>query len=149
MSETVFEEDENIIYGRPDFEANMRGEKFGVTRAKKHPPYIYSISANSALIHKIAYVEMHWWQASSIKSSGDCLRRLHKPRLIARTVCGMNKFMTADRSRTCTIPRPDAVRCGKCHGFDAPFGKEGWATKAGVKKSEAYVKLGCVAEESL
>ena len=139
-------DDPNIIMGRPDLEAYARGEKFGVTRAKKHPPYVFSISGNSALVHKIAYVELRWWDASTLYHSGDCLRRLHRPHVTAITVCGQMKFLQADRSRTCIIPRPDAIRCGKCNGFTAPFSKEGWCTKAGVSRTEAHVKLGCIVE---
>lgn len=141
-------DDPFTIHGRPDFEANGRGEKFGVTRAKKFPPYVFSVNANAALIHKIAYVELHWWEASSIKSSGDCLKKRHKPMMIAITVCGVHKFLEVAKTRTCIIPRPDAIRCGRCHGFAAPFGKDGWAKQAGIKRTEAYVKLGCVAMEA-
>lgn len=140
--------DPNIIYGRPDFESWRRGEKFGVTRAKKHPPYVFSISGNAALVHKIAYVELHWWRASTLFESGDCLRKNNPPNMVATTVCGASRFLTPARTRTCLIPRPDAIRCTKCFGLpeQSAFGKNGWCTKAGVTRQEAHVKLGCVVE---
>jgi hypothetical protein len=49
-----------------------------------------------------------------------------------------------ERTRTCTIPEPDALLCGRCHGEPATFGKHGKATKAGVKRADAHVKLGCL-----
>ena len=134
-------EEHNIIHGRPDLDyySGRRAERFGVTRAKKHPPYVFSIGGNACLIHKIAYVELHWWEAKY-----DHMVKRHRPKMIANTICGMFKFLDADRSRTCLIPSPDAVLCGRCHGEMPTFGKNGAGTKAGMKRTEAHVKLGCV-----
>ena len=140
--------DPNIIHGRPDFEAWRRGEKFGVTRAKKFPPYVFSISASAALVHRIAYVELHWWRAGTFRESGDCLRKNNPPVMIATTICGSSRFIEAARARTCMVPRPDAIRCTKCFGLPeaAAFGKNGWCTREGITRTEAHVKLGCIVE---
>lgn len=134
--------DEEVIEGRPDF----RNPKFGVTRAKRFPPYVFSVSVNSCLIHKIAYVEMHWYE---VIRGGHALARRRKPFVFATTVCGQSKRLSvgsrgAQPARTCLLPDPDAVLCGRCHGEAATFGKEGAGTKAGLSRQEAWTKLGCV-----
>ena len=129
--------DQNVIYGRPDF-AN---HGFGVTLAKKFPPYVFSIGANACLVHKVKRVEIRWWQ---VAGHGEKLVKLTKPRMIAILACGEFRFLASDRTRTCMVPNPDAILCGRCHGELAPFGKHGTARKAGITVQQAHVKLGCV-----
>lgn len=114
---------------------------FGVTKTRRHPAYVYSINGNGCLMHKVYEVEIQWY---ALLGNGSRMGRLKQPAMIAQTVCGMSKALTPDRSRTCAVPEPDAVLCGRCHGDVATFGKNGAATKAGMKRAEAHVKLGCV-----
>jgi hypothetical protein len=115
---------------------------FGVTTTRRHPAYVYSINRNAALMHKIRDVEIQWY--ALLGSSGSHLGRLKQPAMIAHTVCGMSKALLPEKTRTCKVPEPDSVLCGRCHGEPATFGKHGAGTKAGLKRSEAYVKLGCI-----
>lgn len=128
---------EVVIEGRPDF----ADRRFGVVRAKKHPPYVFSVNANAVLVHKVAYVDMWWWK---VDRGGNQLRKLSRPVLIATSVCNYSFRLSGHKNRTCLIPSPDAVLCGRCHGEPASFGPNGRATKAKIKKPEAHVKLGCV-----
>ena len=133
------ESDMNIIHGRPDF----ADPYFGVTVAKKHPPYVFSINANAALVHKIRSVELRWWKVGGVR--GECLVRLHRPRLIANTLCGTFFFLNGAKSRTCQIPSPEALLCGRCHGVGAIFDRVTCRTKDGtLTRSDAHVKLGCM-----
>lgn len=125
-----------VIDGRPDF----IDRKFGVTLAKKFPPYVFSITCNSALVHRMARVEIHWW---AVTRNGHGLAKLTKPVLIGHTICGQTKRLNAKRSRTCMVPAPDAVLCGRCHGEPATFGKDGAGTKSGLSRHVAYTRLGC------
>lgn len=113
---------------------------FGVSTTKRHPAYVYSINKNSCLMHRIIRVEIQWYAIVSMHKLG----RLKQPAMIAITACGCSRALTPDRSRTCHIPFPGAVLCGRCHGEPATFGKDGKGTKAGLKRAEAHVKLGCV-----
>jgi hypothetical protein len=128
-----------IIHGRPDF----RDHDFGVTYAKKFPPFVFSIRGNSALIHKVDAVRMRWYE---VGGRGEYLYRLDQPRLTAVTVCGMYKRLSGESSRTCMLPNPNALLCGRCHGEVPTFSKHGAATKAGITRTAAHVKLGCVVE---
>ena len=110
---------------------------FGVTRAKRHPNYIYSVNKNACLMHKIASVEIHHYATLSMSKLG----RLKQPAMIAHTVCGVSRTLNAKHSRTCTVPLPDAVLCGRCHGKPATFGRSAASTP---DKKAARVKLGCV-----
>lgn len=114
---------------------------FGVSTTRRHPAYVYSVNKNAALIHKVREVEIHWY---ALIGGGSQMGRLKQPAMIAHTVCGNSKALTPERTRTCHIPAPDALLCGRCHGEPATFGKHGAATKAGVKRRDANVKLGCV-----
>jgi hypothetical protein len=114
---------------------------FGVAESKRHPAYVYSINRNACLMHKVSDVTIHWY---ALIDGGSKMGRLKQPAMIAHTVCGMSKSLTPERTRTCHIPLPDSVLCGRCHGEPATFGKHGKGTKAGLKRSEANVKLGCV-----
>jgi hypothetical protein len=127
-----------IIEGRPDF-GNW---DFGVTHAKRFPKYVYSqAKSNGCLIHKIADVELRWWEAHF-----DYMVRLDTPKVIAHTVCGMAKFIThglrKGNALTCAVPKPDAVLCGKCHGETCSFPRKDPASKQ--KRKEAKLKLGCI-----
>jgi hypothetical protein len=132
------DEHATVVRGRPDFQ----NHGFGVTLAKRYPPYVFSIRGVSCLVHKVARVELQWYRVG--KSGGSCLVRMKRPVQIAHTVCGFTTWLMGDTSRTCHIPNPDAVLCGRCHGELPSFGKHGAATKAGLKRQVAHVRLGCV-----
>lgn len=132
----IDDDDPYVIHGRPDF-ANP---EFGITRAKKHAPYVFSIRGLSCLVHKVAYVEIRWFNYGP---GGHTLIRTDTPKMIANTVCGYHFFLEAKRSRTCQIPDPAAVLCGRCHGEVATFGKDGPAQQAGISKQAAHIALGC------
>lgn len=130
-----------VIKGRPDF-ANR---SFGITRAKKFPPYVYSSNRMGSLVHKIHHVDLWWWTPDP-RNGGSDLVRLKRPRMLAHTACGNVRFLTSDRARTCIVPKPDAILCGRCHGDVHTFGKDGWATKAGITRTAANAKLGCIVQ---
>jgi hypothetical protein len=115
------------------------GEDSGRISAKRHPVYVYSVTPNSCLMHRIAAVEIYW----DVLVNGSTVGRLKTPRMMARTICGMTKFLFAQKSRTCQVPLPDSVLCGRCHGEVATFGKSGAGTKAGLTRKVARIKLGC------
>lgn len=121
---------------------SVNDRTFGVTKSKRHPAYVYSINKNAVLMHKVDHVEIHFYAV--IGPCGSRLGRLKQPAMIARLVCGDFRALTPEKTRTCHVPEPDSILCGACHGQPRPFGKDGWARKSGVKKSEAHVKLGCV-----
>jgi len=106
--------------------------------AKSHPPYVYSTSRNACLVHKIVRVKLRWW-----KCTWDCMVRLQHPRMIAESACGMNFFIDSTKAKTCAVPRPDAVLCGRCHGEGPSFPK--WR-KPKISRDLAKVRLGCVSE---
>ncbi len=126
------------IEGRPDF-AN---HDFGHTEIKKFPPFVYSLSLNGMLVHKVSHVTASWYEAQY-----DRMLRLDTPKLVATTVCGYFFFIHLPRDKKtfkaslCEIPKPDAVLCGRCHGEPASFGKHG---KASCSKRVARVRLGCL-----
>ncbi len=108
-------------------------------RAKKHPKYVHGKVGMAMMLHKIAYVEMRWWQADY-----DVFRRLVNPVLCARTVCGNYWRLEAGKAVTCEAPKPDAVLCGMCHGTGRvwPRGEK----NPSVTKRQAKDRLGCIAE---
>lgn len=110
------------------------------TIAKRHPNYVYSVSKNACLMHKVDHVELYWY---AYVKGGRKVARLKTPGSVAITVCGVSKFLRAEKTRTCTIPLPDSILCGRCHGEVPTFGKFGSATKLGLTRKEAAVKLGC------
>jgi hypothetical protein len=114
---------------------------FGVSRAQRHPAYVYSIHGNACLMHKVRDVEIQWY---ALIDGGHRMGRLKQPAMIAHTICNMSKPLDPKRTRTCAVPEPDSVLCGVCHGEPATFGKHGAGTKAGFKRAEAHVKLGCI-----
>lgn len=136
-----FSDDEHaaVIEGRPD----LHDGTFGVTTATRHPPYVFSIRGSSCLVHKVVRVELHWWR---IARQGHALVKMTRPHMIAQTICRQHVQLKRDHARTCRIPRADAVLCGRCHGEPASFGANGAATKAGLTKPIAHVRLGCVVE---
>lgn len=120
--------------------ASVNERTFGKSIVQRHPAYVYAINKNSCLMHKVRDVEIQWYAFVGRGALG----RLKQPAMIAHTVCGCSRALRPDRSRTCHIPLPGAVLCGRCHGEPATFGKHGAGTKAGLRRSEAHVTLGCV-----
>jgi hypothetical protein len=114
---------------------------FGVGTSKRHPAYVYSINGNACLMHKVRDVTIHWY---ALIDGGHRMGRLKQPAMIANAVCGMSFALDPKRTRTCAVPEPDSVLCGRCHGEPPTFGKHGAGTKAGLKRAEAHVKLGCI-----
>lgn len=114
---------------------------FGVTTTKRHPAYVYSINGNACLMHKIRDVEIHW---HALVAGGSKLGRLKQPAMIAHTICSVSMALTPKRSRTCHVPFPGAVLCGRCHGEPPTFAGRRKQTKDGISKQEAHVRLGCV-----
>lgn len=137
LKQFVDDENAEVIESRPDINGQP---DFGVTTAKKHPPFVFAIRGVSCLVHKIARVEMHWYR---VGRHGHALVKLKRPAMFAITNCSQHFMLQGDRSRTCQLPSPDALLCGRCHGEVATFGKHGPATKAGIKRQVAHVKLGC------
>ena len=132
MSDT----DAKIIQGRPDFQ----NPKFGVTRAKRHPKYVYG-NVFGCLVHEIAYVEFRWYDCGA---GGSCLIRRDHPWITITTNCGQVFFYRSQngkpKSTMCEIPNTDAILCGRCQGKGPVFPKSG---KWDVTKSEAKIRLGC------
>lgn len=114
---------------------------FGVTRTRRHPAYVYSVNKNACLMHKVANVEIHWF---ALVAGGRQLGRLKQPAMIAHTVCGVARILTPDRSRTCHVPLPHSILCGRCHGNGSVFPKRGRSFREGLTRQEANVRLGCV-----
>lgn len=128
-----------VIEGRPDF-ANP---DFGITLAKKFPPYVFSINGNAALVHRVLAVRLKWYDAAGY--GGHCLIKRTQPRMTAVCACGIWFYLRPERSRTCRVPAPDALLCGRCHGQGANFpGRD--RSKWTQAKREAHVKLGCVVD---
>jgi hypothetical protein len=109
---------------------------FGVTTARRHPAYVYGAGRNACLMHKIARVTIQHYAIVDM----DKLGRLKRPAMSAITACGYHFALESDRSRTCTVPLPGAVLCGRCHGGPATFRRSVASTAA---KHAARVKLGC------
>lgn len=118
------------------------------TRLKRFPPYVFSRLCNAALVHQVEYVEARW---------NDMGVRLEKPRLLVVAKCGAyfyagfesfgsRKGEPMRRAATCSIPKPNAVHCGKCQGKDATFVRGSLSTQA---RRDARKRLGCAMEASL
>lgn len=123
--------------GRPDFPGWKR---FGITEAKSFPTYVHSANKTGMMMHKVAKVELHWWEPCD---GGARLVRRYRPNMIATTICGMSKFLEPGRAHTCMLPNPTAVLCGRCHGKPATFrGRK----EHEVSKQFAKDHLGCVVE---
>lgn len=112
---------------------------FGVTTTRRHPAYVYSVNRNACLMHRVAAVEIQWYAIVGMHKLG----RLKQPAMIAHTVCGNSRALTPDRSRTCAVPLPDSVLCGRCHGEPPTFGKHGKGTASGLTRRTAGAALGC------
>ncbi len=110
---------------------------FGKTVARRHPAYVYSTSRQAALMHRVDRVEIHHYAIVGMSKIG----RLKVPAMIAITVCGGIHKLRGTRSRTCTVPLPGAVLCGRCHGQAATFGKGG--ALEGQKRTQFGPRLGC------
>jgi hypothetical protein len=106
-----------IIEGRPDFADPM----FGKTVLKRFPPYVYS--PRGLLIHRVERAEAWWYDHQC-----DRLIRRQSPVLLAYCFCGMSFRIEAGRGKTCAVPSPEAVICGKCQGERATFA---WKDKDG------------------
>lgn len=108
--------------------------------AKSHPPYVYSTGGNSCLIHKINHVRLRWWECGP---RGEYLVRLQSPRMIAVTNCQRWISINGTQAKVCSMPRPDAVLCARCHGEGTNF-PHGRPHK--VPMSLAKIRLGCIAD---
>lgn len=127
-----------IIPGRPDldwYRSDQTTPQPGVTYAKKHPPYVHGKIGMAQLLHRISYVELHWYE-----SCYDHMRRLRSPRIIANTVCGTS-FRIGTKAQTCELPAPQTVLCGRCHGEKPNWGRHGSHI---VSRRDARLKLGCI-----
>lgn len=111
---------------------------FGKTIAKRHPAYVYSIRGASGLMHRVARVTIDHYAIVTMHKLG----RLKAPAMIAECVCGMSFPLLPSCSRTCTVPDPTALLCGRCHGQPATFGRH--CRGRGISRQEAHVRLGCV-----
>lgn len=135
-----------LIPGRPDLGCG-RNSDFGKTYLKRFPPYVYSL-LGGMLVHRVLRVEAQWYRAATIKEPGDALERLQSPRLTIEAVCGYSFYagphLKQERARACSVPKPDAVLCGRCVGTGPVFGR-GLAELA-VRRSEARRLVGCLVE---
>lgn len=123
--------------GAPVIDRSAVNERtFGVAESKRHPAYVYSVNKNACLMHKIIRVTIHFYAIVGMHKLG----RLKQPAMIAHTACGCSWSLRPERSRTCHVPLPDSVLCGRCHGKGPTFRRSG----DGRKRREAAVKLGCV-----
>ena len=132
-------DDENaeVIDGRPD----LGDFFFGVTDAKKFPPYVFGVRGGSCLVHRIRRVRYHWYR---VAAGGSKLVRMKRPVAIADTMCAQSFRLEGAICRTCQVPSPDALSCGRCDGIEATFAKRKGYRVAGLTREEAHVKLGCV-----
>lgn len=124
---------EIIIKGRPDFHI----KNYGITKAKKFPPYVYSTNANGALIHQVRSVDLRWYD---VANGGHDLKWRHNPRMSINTKCGQRFFASKGNANVCELPNPDAVMCGRCEGKQANFRKG----KYSEERKAANKKLGCL-----
>jgi hypothetical protein len=128
---------EGIDYpGRPDLGTNKIVD-WGIVKAKRFLPYVHSTAGNALLIHKVASVEIRWYQGY-----WNYMKRREQPSLHALTVCGMWKALSRKKgaAKMCEIPDPRSVLCGKCHGELATFSRK---RTVRVKKRWAKDHLGC------
>jgi hypothetical protein len=122
---------------------DFRCPTFGVTVARRHPPYVFSVRGVSCLVHKVRRVEVHWYR---ISDGGHGLVRMRRPVLIDQTHCAQHFRLEAGASRTCRVPSPEALLCGRCHGERATFAKRGPSRQEGITRQAAHVRLGCVVD---
>jgi hypothetical protein len=129
---------EGIDYpGRPDHSCLPESKQFWVKRVKKHLPYAHGKFGSSFLIHKVAYVTATWYEGRY-----SYMRRLENPKLIAHCICGRFIFLTNGKrsGKMCSLPDPNAVLCGTCHGQLPTFSKRRILR---IKKRWAKDHLGC------
>lgn len=65
-------------HAKPVGRRDLSEHDYGVTLAKKHPPYVFSIRGRSCLIHKVARVELHWYRITMHR-----LIKLKRPYMMA------------------------------------------------------------------
>jgi hypothetical protein len=106
--------------------------------AKKFPPYVYSTNRNAALVHRVLRVSLRWWDYQM-----HCMVRRQSPVMIAECACGAFFRISTTKAKTCVIPKPDAVRCGRCEGKGPSFPRRRIPE---VPQSLAKVRLGCIQE---
>lgn len=125
------------IMGRPDHNCVLPlAEQFWHKRAKSSLPYVHSIGANSCLIHKVAYVDIHWYSGHY-----SYMQRLDKPFVLVHTVCQFSVSLTGRMAgKVCELPDPNAILCGRCHGELPTFSPQ---RKIKIKKQWAKDHLGC------
>jgi hypothetical protein len=70
------------------------------------------------------------------------MQRLDKPFVYARAVCGLNIYLNNGKKsgKMCSLPNPNAVLCGVCHGELPTFSKN---RKDAIKRQWAKDHLGC------
>lgn len=118
----------------------------GRTILKRHPPYVHG--ARGMLLHEVREVEL-WWYDFALSGTG--LVRLKSPRMIIRTKCDQTFFGqsplargTKQRAKTCQLPKPGAVLCGRCRGEGPVFARGCKPGRSGIDRHEARARLGCV-----
>lgn len=142
--------EELIVDGRPDLYGPDR-HLFGVTFAKRFPPYVFSTMGGASLVHKVARVRLRWYEVGPTMHT---LRRMKVPQATAECVCGQYLYLNVasirphrrNRAKLCEVPAPGALLCGRCHGEVATFGPDGAGTKAGITRRIANQRLGCMVE---
>ncbi len=135
-------DDEHVKPVRRPRNWNDERTKYGHVWATKFPPFVFGIRGNSCLVHKVKGVRLYWWRIAGM----HLLVKMKRPTMIAECVCNQSFRLDPEIARTCRVPNPDAILCGRCHGEPAPFGERGHAKLAGVKMQDAKVKLGCVVQ---
>lgn len=135
---------DNVIWGRPDldwYRSDRSTPQPMITRAKRFPKYAYGRIGFAMLIHKIAYVDLRWYE---VGSGGGFLYRINKPHMTAHCNCGEMVYIDSTKGNVCEIPAPDAVLCGRCHG-EGPVWPKNRQVEGKPTKKEAKVRIGCVA----
>lgn len=102
-----------FIDGRPDFQT--RG--FGITRATPRAEYVFT--KRGMLVHRIKYMELHWYDVVDRKKLG----RRRSPRISYQTVCGVSLHATSytEQPSMCARVAPDAELCRSCLGQGRNF----------------------------
>lgn len=129
--------DGHLVEGRPD----LSDHAFGRTRAKTCPAYVFSVNWNAGLVHKVSYVDLHWYR---VDDTGHNLIRLKSPIMIATTICGQSWRLEGDSCRTCVLPDANAILCGRCQRQVASFSKKHNGPYKDLPRPEAHVRLACV-----
>lgn len=138
-----FSRDDRILYDETVAlidRHSVNERTFGVTQARTHPEFVFGIRGVSCLVHKVRHVTIHWYAFAGMNHLG----RLKRPCMIAETMCAQSFRLNPEIARTCEIPSPDALLCGRCLGQGPTFPKRGRAYKSQLTRQEAHIKLGCV-----